>query len=108
MEARAGGAWVGEAPGGCQWSDACRVLARRSRGYARPAEGSFFGCQAGNPHGCAFPNAVLAVLAERGFPELCLASLRVAAVSLGGVRVAQRGGGGFSGCMLGREGLLVK
>jgi len=51
---------------------------------------------------------VLAVLAERGFPELCLASLRVAAVSLGGVRVAQRGGGGFSGFMLGREGLLVK
>ena len=54
-KARAGGAWVGEAPGGCQWSDACRVLARRSRGYARPAEWSFFGVLGGYPRSCAPP-----------------------------------------------------
>jgi hypothetical protein len=49
-EARAGGTWVGEAPGGCLWSDACRILARRSRGYAHPAEGSFFDVPGGYPH----------------------------------------------------------
>ena len=54
-EARAWGTWVGEAPGGCQWSDACRVLARRSRGYARPAEWSFFGVLGGYPRSCAPP-----------------------------------------------------
>jgi hypothetical protein len=49
----------GLAPGGCLWSDACRIPAQRSRGYAHPAEGSFFGVPGGYSHSRGALNAVL-------------------------------------------------
>ena len=71
-EVRAGWVWVGEAPDGCLWLDACWISAWRPRGYAHLSEGLFLKRQTGNPHQPYPPNAVFARLAQQSFLVLCL------------------------------------